>query len=75
MMKEIKLYTAPDANFTPAGLMKRYADQHPGVSYRRDRSSEAQLTISGCTYKYDHWKITREGPRDRVTLYLGKVGA
>ena len=75
MMHEIKLYTDPRENFTPAGLMKRYADQTTGAEFSRGPLSEAQLTISGTVYRYDHWGMTREGGRDCVMLYLQRVGA
>lgn len=75
MMHEIKLYTDPRENFTPAGLMKRCADQTPGVTYGSRFFCVAQLIINGAVHEYDHWSITREGGRDCVTLYLRRVSA
>lgn len=65
-MKEIQITTTPGENFTPAGLMQRYAKQTPGVEFQRSVYGTAKLSIEGWAYCYHHWKITGE----TVTLYL-----
>lgn len=65
-MKKIEITVDPGENFTPAGLMKRYADQTPGVEFQRSVYGNAKLSIQGTAYHYHHWQITGEA----VTLYL-----
>ena len=74
-MQEIKIYVNPSENFTPAGLMKRYADQTPNVVFNRGHWGAAQLTIAGSVYEYHHWGITSEDGRDCVQLFLRQVSA
>ena len=74
-VQEITIYVNPSENFTPAGLMKRYADNTPGVGFKRGYFGEAQLTIDGSTYDYHHWGITHENSRDCVKLFLRQVSA
>lgn len=72
-MKEIKIKVDPGENFTAAGLMKRYADQTPGVMFGRSYFGEAELTQDGKKYRYHHWSITSENGAEVVTLYLQEV--
>lgn len=72
-MKEIRIQVDPRENFTPAGLMKRYADQTAGVQFGRSYWGTAQLTINGNVYEYHHWSITAEKGVPTVTLYLLEV--
>ena len=71
-MKQIRIQTARGENFTPAGLMKRYADQ-TGTEFRRSPWGIAQLVIAGQFYKYHHWSITATNDTETVTLYLEEV--
>ena len=65
-MKEIKITVRAGENFTPAQLMKRYADQTAGVEFQRSVYGNAKLSIEGSAYYYHRWKISGEA----VTLYL-----
>lgn len=47
-MKEIKIQVARGENFTPASLMKRYADQ-ADTEFRRSFWGAAELVIEGRT--------------------------
>ena len=71
-MKEIKIQVARDENFTPASLMKRYADQ-TGTEFRRSFWGAAELVIEGRFYQHHHWGITAENDVETVTLYLEEV--
>lgn len=57
-MKEIKVLTNPRENFTPAGLMYRYADQTPGVELQYTQYGDSQLVIHGTVYDYVSWDIS-----------------
>lgn len=72
-MKEIKIQVARGENFTPASLMKRYADQTPGVTFEHGRFFTTFLRIDGKTYDYHHWGITAENGVEIVTLFLEEV--
>ena len=71
-MKQIKIQVARGENFTPNSLMKRYADQTPGVTFEHGRyfSTFLCFAIDGKTYDYDHWNLTTENVIEIVTLYL-----
>lgn len=69
-MKEITLTVAAGSNFTPAGLMQRYAKQIPGVKYQNNIHGAATLEIGGMWYVYHHWNIDGE----TVTVYLADHG-
>jgi hypothetical protein len=59
-------------NFTPADLMKVYADLNPRAKFARDHYSSAYLLIAGTRYYYDRYKI-ENGSDDGsicVTVYL-----
>ena len=71
-MKQIQLQAARGENFTPAGLMKRYADQ-TGTEFRRSFWGAAELVIEGRFYQYHHWSITAENDVETVTLHLEEV--
>lgn len=73
-MQEVKIAIAPGENFTAAGLMKRYADQTPGVEFRRSYWGETELWIDGTAYRHHHWSITAEDGVERVTLHLLDAG-
>lgn len=72
-MKLIKIQVARGENFTPAGLMKRYADQTPGVTLEHGRFFTTFLRIDGKTYDYHHWGITAKDGVEIVTLFLEEV--
>ena len=72
-MKEIKITVRADENFTPAQLMKRYADQTAGVKFQRGYWGDAQLIIEGQCYSYHHWGITATEGRCCVMLFLHPV--
>ena len=74
-MKTIQIITEPRENFTPSGLMSRYAQQTPGIQFARGYFGEARLLIARCVYQYHHWMITAEGGREMVTLCLEEVPA
>lgn len=71
-MKQIKIQVSRGENFTPASLMKRYADQ-TGTEFRRSFWGAAELVIEGRFYQYHHWSITAENDVEIVTLYLEEV--
>ena len=71
-MNQIKIQVARGENFTPASLMKRYAD-HTGAEFRRSFWGAAELVIEGRFYHYHHWSITAENGIETVTLYLEEV--
>ena len=71
-MKQIQIQVARGENFTPARLMKRYADQ-TGATFTNDLWSRAELVIDGRFYQYHHWSITAHGGVEIVTLYLEEV--
>ena len=71
-MKQIQIQAARGENFTPAGLMKRYADQ-TGTEFRRSFWGAAELVIEGRFYQYHHWRITAENGAEIVTLFLEEV--
>ena len=71
-MKEIKIQVSRGENFTPASLMKRYADQ-TGAEFRRSFWGAAELVIAGRFCQYHHWSITAENDVETVTLYLEEV--
>lgn len=72
-MKQIKIQVARGENFTPNSLMKRYADQTPGVTFEHGRFFTTFLRIDGKTYDYHHWGITAENGIEIVTLFLEEV--
>ena len=72
-MKQIKIQIARGENFTPASLMKRYADKTPGVAFTRGYFGNAQLVIEERIYQYHHWSITAENDVETVTLHLEEV--
>lgn len=74
-MKTIQIITEPQENFTPAGLMNRYAKKTAGVQFETGHFGEARLLIEGRLHQYHHWMITAEGGREIVTLYLEEVPA
>lgn len=74
-MKTIQIITEPQENFTPAGLMHRYAKQTAGAQFVYGHFGQARLLIAGRVYQYHHWMITAECGRDTVTLYLEEVPA
>lgn len=74
-MKSIQIHTNGGENFTPAGLMHRYAQQTAGAQFARGHFGEARLLIADCVYQYHHWMITAEGGHEIVTLYLEEVPA
>ena len=69
-MMHIKITVHPGENFTAAGLMKRYADHHAGVEFRKNCWGTAELVIDGKPYRYHHWSVSAENGADFVTLYL-----
>lgn len=69
-MKKIQITVDPGANFTPAGLMQRYAKETPGVEYQNTVYGAAKLAIRGAAYVYHHWNIDGE----TVTLFLADAG-
>ena len=69
-MKQIKIQIARGENFTPASLMKRYADKTPGAVFTRGYFGNAQLVIEERIYQYHHWSITAEYDVETVTLHL-----
>ena len=69
-MKQIKITVSPSDNFTPAGLMTRWAKENKGAAFKRSRWGEALLQIGGTVYRYHHWSITAENGAEIVTLYL-----
>lgn len=71
-MKQIKIQVARGENFTPASLMKCYAD-HTVAVFRRSFWGAAELVIEGRFYQYHHWSITAENGIETVTLYLEEV--
>ena len=72
-MTQIKLTVSRGENFTPASLMKRYADRTPGVVYYTSYWGNARLALDGIEYQYHHWSITAENGADVVTLYFEEV--
>lgn len=72
-MKEIKINIDPSENCTPAGLMRRYANDNPGVAFTRSYFHEPQLIIDGNTYRYHHWGITANDGQCVVTLFLSHI--
>ena len=68
-MTTITIPVSNSENFTPAGLMHRYAKENIGVEFQRTVYGEAKLSMNGVAYKYDHWKIG-DG---FVLLYLKEV--
>ena len=72
-MKQIKIQVARGENFTPASLMKRYADHTPGVTFEHGRFFTTFLRIDGKTYDYHHWCISAENDVETVTLHLEEV--
>lgn len=68
-MKKIVVVTRSE-NFTPADLMKQYADLNPNVSFSRSFWGNARLTIEGLKYRYHHWDIIPEDSRTIVVLSL-----
>lgn len=74
-MKTIQIITEPQENFTPAGLMHRYAKKTAGVQFAYGHFGQARLLIAGSAYQYHHWSITAEGGQNVVTLYLEEMTA
>ena len=72
-MNQIQIEVARGENFTPSGLMYRYAQQTPGVTYEHGRFFSTFLRIDGKAYDYHHWSITAENGSQIVTLYLQEV--
>lgn len=72
-MIQIKVSISRGENFTPASLMKRYADQTPGTEFRRSYFGNALLQIGGKAYSYHHWSITAENGAEVVTLFCEEV--
>lgn len=72
-MIQIKVTVSRGENFTPSGLMKRYADETPGAEFRRSYFGNALLQIGDKAYSYHHWSITAENGCDLVTLHLQEV--
>ena len=72
-MREIKIEVDPRENFTAASLMKRYADQTPGVEFGRSCWGQSMLTIEGMAYIYHHWSVTGDNGAAVVTLYLERA--
>lgn len=72
-MIQIKLTVSRGENFTPASLMKRYADQTPGVIFHRGYWGAALLAIGSRNYEYHHWSITAENGAEVVTLHCREV--
>lgn len=66
----IKIEVQPQENFSAASLMYRYATMTPGIRYANSYFGDARLYIDGKWYGYDHWSVTKEGPKTVVTLYL-----
>ena len=71
-MKQISLSVRNDVNFTPAGLMKAYADKTPSVVFTRNEWGNARLIIEGEVYEYHHWHLCREDD-DRLLVTLTLV--
>lgn len=69
-MKQITLNVHNAVNFTPASLMKAYADSTPGVAFTRNVWGSARLIIQGSVYRYHHWDIVRDNDREIITLTL-----
>lgn len=74
IMKRIQITVKRGENFSPASLMKRYADITPGAEFCRGRWGGALLVIAGTPYTYHHWSITAEDGNEVVTLYLEEGG-
>lgn len=72
-LKEIRVVMAAGANFTPAGLMRRYAQQTPGAEVVNGPFFDTRLQIGGIPYRYHHWSITAENGAQIVTLYMEEV--
>lgn len=72
-VKQVQIQIGGGENFTPASLMKRYADQ-TGATFTRDRWGRAELVIDGQPYEYHHWSITSVEGVETVTLHLAEVG-
>lgn len=72
-MKQICLEVDNGENFTPAGLMNRYAKQNPGIFFYRSFWGNARLSIAGHDYEYHHWMITAENGKTFVTLFIEEV--
>lgn len=74
-MKTIQITTQPDENFTPAGLMNRYAKHTVGAQFIYGYFGQARLLMSGRVYQYHHWSITEKDGQNVVSLYLEEVPA
>ena len=72
-MIQIKVTVSRGENFTPASLMKRYADQTPSAEFRRSYFGNALLQIGGKVYIYHHWSVTAENGAEVVTLHCKEV--
>ena len=58
-------------NYTPASLMKRYADKQPRARFDYNKYGSAYIEINGTRYFYDHLKkIPLSKHRDVVTVHL-----
>lgn len=64
-MKQITIKAQDSGNFTPAGLMARWAKENK-AHFKRNRWGESLLVIEGVTYRYHHWKTDLE----TATLFL-----
>ena len=72
-MTAISLTVSRGENFTPASLMKRYADRTPGVIFHYSYWGSALLAVNQRNYEYPHWGITAENGVEIVTVYLREV--
>lgn len=58
-------------NYTPASLMKRYADIQPSVRFGHNKYGSAYIELAGVCYFYDHLtKVALSKHRDVVTVHL-----
>mgnify|MGYP001624055879 CR=1 FL=1 len=54
---DVHVLVNTEGNFTPADLMRRYAQQAPGVVFDRDPYGKALLYQGGTVWTYDRWNI------------------
>ena len=58
-------------NYTPASLMKSYADRYANVHFGHNKYGSAYIKLAGVQYFYDHLqKIPLSEHRDVVTVHL-----
>lgn len=62
-------YIKKGANFTPGDLIRKHCKKH-GIPYNTTQFFTGFATVNGRDYTYDHYTITPEADREKITIYL-----